>query len=269
VVKLLEQGKEKEAAELLDVLEWASGADAPKQKPSAPKAAEPASQKNFSAKQVLQIEEATALAQELKGLGMHQQAKDIEASLKQIQPAAVSSETRNGQLEDARAFAEKLQSVGKTKESKEIFEFVNQMEMHLKLEDLAAGKELKKNVDAVMKKLDEQLEMIGEYTNTIEDLIPSSKAEIKDTEQFGEVVTFLKTYVTIIERQLMLGKCWVEQLDKKDQAKYTKKIKDGQDTIQTMLVLMEQFQAIQDSVDASKARSDMVASLECVVNDTA
>ena len=64
-VQLLEQGKEKEAAELLDVLEWASGADVPKQKPAAPKAAEAAPKKNFSAKQVLQIEEATALVQEV------------------------------------------------------------------------------------------------------------------------------------------------------------------------------------------------------------
>ena len=43
----------------------------------------------------------------------------------------------------------------------------------------------------------------GEYTNTIEDMIPSSKVDIKDTDQFGEVCDFLNKYVEIIERQLV------------------------------------------------------------------
>ena len=114
---------------------------------------------------------------------MERQAEEIEASLKLIAPSGVSAETRNAQLDEARAFAEKastlamshtipcieysfvqLKAVGKEKASDEIFDFVNQMEMHLKLDDLAAGKELHKTVDAVMAKLDTQLEMIGKVS---------------------------------------------------------------------------------------------------------
>ena len=77
------------------------------------------------------------------------------------------------------------------------------MEMHLRLDEMSSSKELQKKVEAVMAQLDEQLEMIGEYTNTVEEMVPASKADITGDEDFGEVVDFLTKYVTVIERQLV------------------------------------------------------------------
>jgi hypothetical protein len=77
------------------------------------------------------------------------------------------------------------------------------MEMHLRLDEMSSSKELQKKVEAVMAQLDEQLKMIGEYTDTVEEMVPSSKADITGEEDFGEVVEFLTKYVTVIERQLV------------------------------------------------------------------
>ena len=75
------QGKEEEAKELLQVLEWVAAGNAPVQQqvavvapavpaaaPAAPAAAPASSKKTFTPEQALQIEEATALAHQVMRL---------------------------------------------------------------------------------------------------------------------------------------------------------------------------------------------------------
>jgi len=270
VKKLVAQGNEKEAAELLAVLEWvAAGEEGVPTKEVAPVQVTEKKQgpiytvkKEFTPAQALQIEEATALAAQMRANGLHENADEIEAMLKEVVPAGVTEDTRTAQLKEARLFAEKLKECGKETAAKEIFDFIDQMEMHCTLDAMSSSKELKQNVEQVMEKLDGQLQMIGEYTLMVEDMVPASKAEIKGTEDFGEVVTFLTQYVGIIERQLTLGKCWVQKLQKKEQAIYSKKLQDGQDTVQMMLMMMNQFSSFQEAVEASTKRADAVESLE-------
>jgi hypothetical protein len=47
---------------------------------------------------------------------------------------------------------------------------------------------------------------------------------------------------------------------------YAKKLQDGQDTVQAMLMMMQQFQSLQKTVEASTKRMSAVADLEQQVN---
>jgi hypothetical protein len=58
----------------------------------------------------------------------------------------------------------------------------------------------------------------------------------------------------------------VQKLETKDQAVYAKKLQDGQDTVQAMLMMMQQFQSLQKTVEASTKRMSAVADLEQQVN---
>ena len=70
-IQLIQEGKEDEAAELLTILEWAATAESKESAPVAHVApAKPCAtvEKKFTPQQVLQIEEATALIQQVPPL---------------------------------------------------------------------------------------------------------------------------------------------------------------------------------------------------------
>ena len=71
-----------------------------------------------------------------------------------------------------------------------------------------------------------------------------------------------ETAYMLCDRSQTLGNSWVQKLETKDQAVYAKKLQDGQDTVQAMLMMMQQFQSLQKTVEASTKRMSAVADLE-------
>jgi len=225
-------------------------------------------EKSYTAAEVLQMEEAKQLISELRANGLNERADEIEGTLQSFAPSGdhtLAEMKQKLQIEEARTFVSKLQAAGQVGAAKEITNFIEQMEMHMRVDDLAKNRQDKANLDkmdSIMSKIDEQVQMIGEYVESVEDMIPSSKNQSVDAEQFGEVVAFLNKFADILDRQLTLGKCWVQQLGKDQQAKYTKRLQDGQDTIQTILMLMQQFEGLQASLTVSNARMKALEVIE-------
>jgi len=275
VKELLRQGQDEKAAQLLAMLEWAAsdGQVPPPVAIDMPAVKEvkeegKKEEKSYTAAEVLQMEEAKQLISELRANGLNERADEIEGTLQSFAPSGdhtLAEMKQKLQIEEARTFVSKLQAAGQVGAAKEITNFIEQMEMHMRVDDLAKNRQDKANLDkmdSIMSKIDEQVQMIGEYVESVEDMIPSSKNQSVDAEQFGEVVAFLNKFADILDRQLTLGKCWVQQLGKDQQAKYTKRLQDGQDTIQTILMLMQQFEGLQASLTVSNARMKALEVIE-------